>query len=129
MPRASASKKTVLPTEQSRPDIARKRARWKTHQHKIDAKRLVFIDETWIKTNMAPLRGWGPRGQRLDARVPHGHWKTLTFIAALRCAMTASMHPSLSRIGVIDGPINGDIFTAYVEKVLVPTLTLGDIVI
>jgi hypothetical protein len=50
----------VLPTEQSRPDIAFKRARWKAHQNKIDPKRLIFIDETWIKTNMAPLRGWGP---------------------------------------------------------------------
>ena len=77
-------KKTVLPAEQSRRDIAFKRARWKAHQDKVDPRRLIFIDETWIKTNMAPLRGWGLRGQRLDARVPHGHWKTLTFIAALR---------------------------------------------
>jgi transposase len=112
----------VLPTEQSRPDIARKRARWKAHQHRIDAKRLVFLDETWIKTNMAPLRGWGPRGQRLEARVPHGHWKTLTFIAALH-------HDRIDAPWVIDGPINGDIFTAYVQKVLVPTLAKGDIVI
>jgi transposase len=115
-------KKTVLPTEQSRPDIARKRARWKAHQRRIDARRLVFLDETWIKTNMAPLRGWGPRGQRLDARVPHAHWKTLTFIAALR-------HDRIDAPWVIDGPINGDIFTAYVQKVLVATLSKGDIVI
>ena len=74
----------MLPAEQSRPDIAFKRARWQVHQDRIDPRRLVFIDETWIKTNMAPLRGWGPRGQRLGASVPHGHWKTLTFIAALR---------------------------------------------
>jgi transposase len=112
----------VLPTEQSRPDIARKRARWKAHQPKIDARRLVFLDETWIKTNMSPLRGWGLRGQRLDARVPHGHWKTLTFIAALR-------HDRIDAPWVIDGPINGDIFTAYVQHVLVPTLNKGDIVI
>src|SRR6476659_7358166 len=71
--------------EQDRPDVARKRARWKVHQGKIDVSRLVFIDETWIKTNMAPLRGWGPYGQRLTASAPFGHWKTLTFIAALRC--------------------------------------------
>jgi transposase len=71
---------------------------------------------------MAPLRGWGPRGQRLEARVPHGHWKTLTFIAALR-------HDRIDAPWVIDGPINGDIFTAYVKHVLVPTLTKGDIVI
>lgn len=112
----------MQPTEQSRPDIARKRIRWKTHQRRIDPKRLVFIDETWVKTNMAPLRGWGPRGQRLEARVPHGHWKTLTFIAALR-------HDRIDAPWVIDGPINGDIFTAYVTEVLVPTLAAGDVVI
>jgi transposase len=112
----------VLPTEQSRPDIARKRARWKTHQGRIDPRRLVFIDETWIKTNMAPLRGWGPRGQRLAARVPHGHWKTLTFIGALR-------HDRIDAPFVIDGPINGDLFTLYVRKVLVPTLKQGDVVV
>jgi transposase len=112
----------VLPAEQSRPDIAAKRARWKRHQGRIDPRRLVFIDETWIKTNMAPLRGWGLRGRRLDARVPHGHWKTLTFIAALR-------HDRIDAPCVIDGPINGDLFTAYVEQVLVPTLSSGDVVI
>src|ERR1700733_2561868 len=60
-------------TEQDRPDIARKRTRWKAHQGRIDTSRLVFIDETWIKTNMAPLRGWGPSGQRLEASAPFGH--------------------------------------------------------
>jgi transposase len=112
----------VLPAEQSRPDIAFKRARWLAHQRKIDPRRLVFIDETWIKTNMAPLRGWGLRGRRLDARVPHGHWKTLTFIAALR-------HDRVDAPCVIDGPINGDLFTAYLEQVLVPTLRPGDVVV
>lgn len=112
----------MLPTEQSRPDIARKRTRWKACQHRIDPKRLVFIDETWVKTNMALLRGWGPRGQRLNARVPHGHWKTLTFVAALR-------HDRIDAPWVIDGPINSDLFTAYVKQVLVPTLRKGDVVI
>jgi transposase len=112
----------MRPAEQTRPDIARKRARWKTHQDRIDPGRLVFIDETWVKTNMAPLRGWGPRGQRLEARVPHGHWKTLTFIAALRC-------DRVDAPWVIDGPINGELFTLYVEKVLGPTLAKGDVVI
>jgi transposase len=82
----------------------------------------VFIDETWAKTNMAPIRGWAPRGQRLQARVPHGHWKTLTLIAALRC-------DRIDAPCVFDGPINGRSFTAYVEQVLVPTLAPGDIVI
>ena len=71
---------------------------------------------------MAPLRGWGPRGLRLPARVPHGHWKTLTFIAALRAGR-------IDAPWVIDGPINGELFTLYVEKVLVPTLVPGDVVI
>jgi len=75
----------------SRPaDVARKRARWKAYQDRIDRRRLVFIDETWVKTNMAPLRGWGRAGQRLRAMVPYGHWKTMTFLAP--CAMIASTH-------------------------------------
>jgi transposase len=82
----------------------------------------VFIDETWAKTNMAPIRGWAPRGQRLQAQVPHGHWKTLTLIAALRC-------DRIEAPCVFDGPINGRSFAAYVEQVLVPTLAPGDIVI
>lgn len=112
----------MLPTEQSHPDILRKRVRWKAHQHRIDARRLIFLDETWIKTNMAPLRGCGPRGQRLETRVPLAHWKTLTFIAALR-------HDRIDAPWVINGPINGDIFTTHVRQVLVPTLANGDIVI
>lgn len=112
----------MLPAEQTRPDVARKRERWKRYQSRIDPARLVFIDETWVKTNMAPLRGWGPRGRRLPALVPHGHWKTLTFIVALRA-------DRVDAPWVIDGPINGDLFTLYVEKVLVPTLSPGDVVI
>jgi len=112
----------VLPAEQDRPDIARKRQRWKAHQARIAAHRLVFLDETWVKTNMAPLRGWGPRGKRLPAKVPYGHWQTLTFIAALR-------HDRVEAPLVIDGPINGAIFTAYVEQALAPTLRPGDVVI
>ena len=112
----------MLPAEQDRPDVARKRQRWKAHQDRIEPRRLVFIDETWIKTNMAPLRGWGPRGQRLCAKVPHGHWQTLTFIAGLR-------HDRVDAPCVIDGPINGMLFTAYVEQFLAPTLAPGDIVV
>jgi transposase len=80
------------------------------------------IDETWVKTNMAPLRGWGTRGRRLKAYAPHGHWKTLTFIAALR-------HDRIDAPWVIDGPINGEIFLRYIEKVLAPTLSPGDVVV
>ena len=77
-------KKALLPEEQTRPDVARRRARWKAHQGRIAPERLVFIDETWIKTNMAPLRGWGPKGKPLRGLAPHGHWRTLTFLGALR---------------------------------------------
>ncbi len=71
---------------------------------------------------MAPLRGWAPRGQRLKAEVPHRRWKTMTFVAALR-------HDRIDAPWLLDGPIDGDSFTAYVEKVLVPTLKPGDIVV
>jgi transposase len=122
MMKASALKKTLFATEQDRPDVARKRVRWKTHQGRLDPARLVFIDETWAKTNMTRVRGWAPRGQRLLAKVPQGHWRTLTFLAALRC-------DRIEAPCVIDGPINGQSFLAYVEQALVPTLSPGDIVI
>jgi len=102
--------------------VARRRARWKAHQDRIAPSRLVFIDETWVKTNMTPLRGWGPRGKRLKGYAPFGHWKTLTFIAALR-------HDRIDAPWVIDGPINGETFLLYVETVLAPTLAKGDVVV
>jgi putative transposase len=117
-----SQKKTLIASEQDRPDIARRRAQWLRYRHRIDPSRLVFIDETWTKTNMAPLRGWAPRGERLKAKVPHRRWKTMTFLAALR----------LDRIEapwLIDGPINGERFRLYVEKVLLPTLRPDDIVV
>jgi transposase len=82
----------------------------------------VFIDETWTRTDMAALRGWSPRGERLRAKVPRGRWKTMTFVAALR-------HDRVEAPWLIDGPINGERFRLYVEKVLVPTLQPGDIVV
>ncbi len=83
---------------------------------------MIFIDETWTKTNMTRLRGRAPRGQRLVDKTPHGHWKTTTLIAALgitgmRCST------------VVDGAVNGDVFEAFVEQVLVPELRSGDVVI
>ena len=108
--------------EQKRPDVARKRQRWQALQPRLDPERLVFIDETWIKTNMAPLRGWGPKGQRLKDYAPHGHWRTLTFVGALRAS-------GLVAPCVFDGPINGEAFSAWVEQVLAPTLRPGDIVV
>jgi transposase len=82
----------------------------------------VFIDETWASTKMARTHGRAPRGERLRSPVPHGHWKTTTFVAGLRnSGMVAPM--------VLDGPINGVAFQAYVEQVLVPDLRPGDIVV
>jgi transposase len=102
--------------------VARARALWRQRQGALDPRRLVFIDETWAKTNMARTRGRCRRGVRLIGRVPHGHWKTTTFLAALRLeGITAPF--------VIDGPINGLIFRIYVERLLVPTLSPGDVVI
>ena len=82
----------------------------------------MFIDETWAKTNMTRTHGRAPRGERLIAKAPHGRWRTLTFLAALRS-------DRIDAPCVIDGPINGQSFLAYVEQVLVPALKPGDIVI
>ena len=109
-------------SERDRPDIARRRTQWTRYQSRIACERLVFIDETWTKTNMAPLRGWAPRGSRLNAKVPHGRWQTMTFLAALR-------HDRIDAPWLLDGPINGERFRTYVAEVLVPTLKFGDIVI
>ena len=102
--------------------MARRRAQWAKYQGRIAPERLVFIDETWTKTNMAPLRGWAARGKRLPGKAPQRRWKTMTFVAALR----------LDRIDapwLFEGPIDGETFRTYVARQLVPTLRQGDIVI
>ena len=88
----------------------------------LDPDKIVFIDETWAKTNMTRIRGRAKEGQRVVAKVPHGHWKTTTLVAALdqkgmRCSAT------------LDGAVNGDAFEAFVRQVLAPTLTAGDMVV
>jgi transposase len=82
----------------------------------------VFIDETWTSTNMARLRGRAPKGERLRAGIPHGHWKTTTFVAGLR-------YNGIAAPMVLDGPINRHAFQAYVDQVLVPELRPGDVVV
>src|ERR1043166_1374917 len=96
----SASKKSLHASEQDRPDVARRRSQWKKYQGRLDPHRLVFIDETWAKTNMTRQRGRCQRGKRLVAKVPQGRWRPLTFLAALRCNR-------IEAPCVIDGPING----------------------
>jgi transposase len=122
MLRTSASKKSVVAGERDRPDVARRRAQWIKYQSRVEPERLVFIDETWTRTDMAALRGWAPRGRRLPTKVPHGRWKTMTFLAALR-------HDRIEAPWLLEGPIDGESFRLYVEKVLLPTLRPGDIVI
>jgi len=106
--------------------VKEQRDAWKAEQLKpttmLDAKRLVFIDETWASTNMTRTHGRCSRGQRLVMDVPHGHWLTTTFVAALRL-------DGLTAPTVVDGAMTGDVFVAYVEQQLVPTLRLGDIVV
>ena len=91
-------------------------------QSGLDPDKLVFLDETWAKTNMTRPRGRSLQGTRLVASIPYSHWKTTTFLAGLRtCGLVAPL--------VIDGPINGEMFLAYVRQQLVPTLASGDVVI
>jgi transposase len=100
----------------------RRRQAWFDGQFDLDPERLIFIDETWASTNMARRYGRCPRGERLRVGVPHGHWKTTTFVAGLRTTGIAAPF-------VLDGPINRVAFETYVEKVLVPELGFGDVVI
>ena len=102
--------------------MAAKRAAFRDGQAGLDPRRLKFIDETWASTNLARTRGRSPKGEPLVCPVPHGHWQTTTFVAALGLdGMTAPM--------VIDGAMTGDLFRAYVDQVLVPTLLPGDVVV
>src|SRR5260370_22857366 len=90
---ASASKKSVRAAEQDRPDVAAARTAWADNQPKLDPDRLIFIDETGTSTKMARLSGPAPRGKRLFGKIPHGHWKTTTFVPGLRS--TARTGPCL----------------------------------
>ena len=115
-------KKTAHAAEQDRADVRRRREAWFELQPDLDPDRLVFIDETGTNTKMARLRGRASVGERCRAPIPHGHWKTTTFVGALRLSgMTAPM--------TLNGAMNGPAFTAYVEQMLVPTLRPGDIVV
>jgi transposase len=98
------------------------RQAWCDQQPKLDPNRLLFIDETGASTQMARLRGRAPRGERCRAPIPHGHWKTTTVTAGLRLS-------GLSAPWLLDGPMDGDAFRVYVRRVLVPSLSPGDIVV
>lgn len=119
--RAVVQKKTLRASEQDRPDVAARRRIWQAARPFVDPDKLVFIDETGASTKMTRLYGRAPRGRRLFAKAPFGHWKTTTFVAALR-------RDGLGAPMVLDGPMTGQAFLAYVEQVLTPTLKPGDIV-
>jgi transposase len=108
--------------EQDRADIAQARDEWRAGQPDLNPENLVFIDETGAKTNLTRLYGRAPRGQRLVAPVPHGHWMTTTFVAALR-------HDEITAPCVFNGPMDGASFLIYVEHFLAPTLRRGDVVV
>jgi transposase len=115
-------KKVTRATEQQRPDVQEKRRWWSILVSAKPIGDLVFIDETGANTKMIRRYGWGPKTSRVISDVPHGHWKTTTFVAALRSSgFTAPM--------VSDGPMNGDLFLAYVQQQLMPTLKPNDIVV
>jgi transposase len=115
-------KKSLRAAEQKRKDVARARRKWIREQGLLDPAKLVFIDETSVNTNMVRLYGRCPCGMRLVDHVPFGHWETMTFVSALR-------HDGMVAPMLIEGPMNGELFLAYVEQFLVPTLKLNDIVV
>jgi len=121
-PGRDGEKKSGHASEQERADVREAREAWFEEQPELDPERLIFIDETGLNTKMARLRGRCRRGERLFASIPHGHWRTTTFVAGLRLG-------GLDAPMVLDGAMNGEAFLAYVRHVLVPTLRPGDIVV
>jgi len=102
--------------------VARHRRRWRVWQRYMDAASFVFLDETGASTTMVRRSGWGPKGERLVDAAPHGHWRTTTFVAGLRASGIIAPF-------VLDGPMTGEAFRAYVEQVLAPALEPGDAVV
>jgi transposase len=120
--RAVAKKKTLIASEQDRPDVVEKRAAWRGSQELIDPAKVVFIDETWAKTNMTRRYGRSPVGTRVVEKTPYGRWQTTTFLGALRAeGFIAPL--------TVEGAINGTLFRAWVEQHLAPVLKPGDIVV
>ena len=96
---------------------------WVDGQGDLDAEHLIFIDESGLSTKMARLRGWAPKGERCRAAIPHGHWKTVTFVGGL------TLTGFVATAWLLDGPMDGECFLAWVEQMLAPTLRPGDIVV
>ena len=118
----SRTKKDGARQRADRPDVFLKRLAWLEEQPDLDPEKLVFMDETGLSAKMARLRGRALKEERCRASVPHGHWKTTTFLGGPRLSgMSAPL--------VLDGAMNGDAFVAYVEQQLAATLPPGDVVI
>jgi len=98
------------------------RENWVEVQGDLAPEHLIFIDESGLSTKMARLRGWAPKGERCRAAIPHGHWKTVTFVGGL--TLTGFVAPML-----LDGPMDGECFLAWTEQMLAPALRPGDIVV
>ena len=119
---AIAKKKTLIASEQDREDVVESRALWRLSQALIDPAKVVFIDETWAKTNMTRRYGRSELGTRVVEKTPCGRWQTTTFLGALRAeGFIAPL--------TIEGSINGPLFRAWVEQHLAPVLKPGDIVV
>jgi transposase len=118
----SRKKKTLIASEQDRPDVVEKRAQWRAAQEQIDPAKVVFIDETWAKTNMTRRYGRSALGTRLVEKTPDGRWQTTTFLGALR--VEGFIAPL-----TVEGAINGPLFRAWIEQHLAPVLKPGDIVV
>jgi len=119
---SNSKKKTRPPAEQQREDVVEARRQWAAAQLNLDPDRVVFVDETWAKTNMTRTYGRSPCGQRLVDRVPYGRWETTTFLGAMRS--TGFVAPLC-----VEGAINGALFQAWVEQHLAKTLRPGDTVV
>ena len=115
-------KKSARPAEQDRKDIALARKNWRASQASVDPERLVFVDETGLKTDMSRLRGWARRGARLAEAVPGGHWHIHTLVHAVALDGTRAAM-------VLDGPIDSLCFAGFCEHFLAPALEPGDLVV
>jgi hypothetical protein len=120
--RPVAKKKTLIASEQDRPDVVEKRFQWRTSQGQIDPNKVVFIDETWAKTNMTRTYGRSLLGTRLVEKTPCGRWQTTTFLGALKA--TGFIAPL-----TVEGAINGSLFRSWIEQHLAPLLQPGDLVV
>jgi transposase len=118
----AVQKKSSRAAEQDRPDIARQRVDWRCSQTEVDPQRLVFVDETGLKTDISRLRGWAEGGKRLVEAIPGGHWRTSTLVHAVALDGTRAAM-------VLDGPINSLCFAGFCEHFLAPTLRAGDLVV